>query len=54
MQKEETPPEILELIKKEKLADLMHGNERVKVVMPSLALLSQIVGLRFVFHQDID
>ena len=53
-QKEETPPKMLELIKKEKLADLMHGNDRVMVVMPSIALLSQILGLRFVFHQDMD
>ena len=54
-QREETPPKMLELIKKEKLVDdLMHGNDRVKVVMPSLALLSQIVGLRFLFHQDMD
>ena len=52
--KEENSPKILELIKREKLADLMHGNYRVKVVLPSLTVLSQLVGLRFVLHQDMD
>ena len=27
---------------------------KIRVIMPSLALLSQIVGLRFMFHQDMD
>ena len=53
-QKEETPLKMLELTKKEKLVDLIHGNDMVKVDMPSFAVLYHIVGLRVVFHQDMD
>ena len=47
-------PKKVELVAQEKVTPLMHGNDKVMVIMPSLALLSQIVGLRFMFHQDMD
>ena len=54
MPKEETPTKKLEVVSEEKLTPLMHGSDKIMVVMPSLALLSQIVGLHFIFHKDMD
>lgn len=53
-QEEEMTPQKVELVVQEKVTPLMHGYDKVMVIMPSLALLSQIVGLRFMFHQDMD
>ena len=53
-QKMEMTPKMVELVAQEKVAPLMHGYEKIMVIMPSLALLSQIVGLHFMFHQDMD
>ena len=47
-------PQKVELVVQEKVAPLIQGYDKVRVIMPSLALLSQIVGLRFMFHQDMD
>ena len=47
------PPKMLELVQEEKVQDSIRGYGNVKVFIPSLALLSQIVGLRFVFHHDM-
>ena len=47
-------PQKFELVVQEKVAPLLQGYDKVRVIMPSLALLSQIVGLRFMFHQDMD
>ena len=47
-------PQKVELVVQEKVAPLLQGYDKVRVIMPSLALLSQIVGLRFMFHQDMD
>ena len=52
--KEEISPKKLNVVSEEKLTPLMHGSDKIMVVMPSLALLSQIVGLRFMFHKDMD
>ena len=52
-QKENAPPKMLELVQEEKVQDSIRGYGNVKVFIPSLALLSQIVGLRFVFHHDM-
>ena len=38
--KEEIPPKKLEVVSEEKLTPLMHGSEKIMVVMPSFALLS--------------
>ena len=54
VEKLEMTPKKVELVVQEKVAPLMHGYDKVRVIMPSLALLSQIVGLRFMFHQDMD
>ena len=58
MQKEEQKLEIIpqkvELVAQEKVAPLIQGYNKIRVIIPSLALLSQIVGLRFMFHQDMD
>ena len=48
------PPRKVLLVSQEKVAPLIHGYDKVMVIMPLLALLSQIVGLRFMFHQDMD
>lgn len=53
-QKLEMTPQKVELVAQEKVAPLIQGYDKVRVIMPSLALLSQIVGLRFMFHQDMD
>ena len=45
---------MLELVKKEKLAYFMHGDERFMVSMPSLDVLFWIVGQSFVFEQNMD
>ena len=45
---------MLELVQEEKVQDSIRGYGKVKVFIPSLALLSQIVGLRFVFHHDME
>ena len=50
---ENAPPKMLELVQEEKVQDSIRGYGNVKVFIPSLALLSQIVGLRFVFHHDM-
>ena len=47
-------PKKVELVVQEKVAPLLQGYDKVRVIMPSLTLLSQIVGLRFMFHQDMD
>lgn len=51
---ENAPPKMLELVREEKVQDSIRGHGNVKVFIPSLALLSQIVGLRFVFHHDME
>ena len=38
----------------EKVTPLIQGHGKVRVIIPSLALISQIMGLRFMFHQDMD
>ena len=48
------PPRKVLLVSQEKVAPLIHGYDKVMVIMPLLALLSQIVGLHFLFHQDMD
>ena len=53
-QEEEITQKKVELVVQEKVAPLLQGYDKVRVIMPSLALLSQIVGLRFMFHQDMD
>ena len=50
---ENAPPKMLQVVQEEKVQDLIRGYGSVKVFIPSLALLSQIVGLRFVFHHDM-
>ena len=50
---ENAPPKMLQLVQEEKVQDLITDSGSVKVLIPSLALLSQIVGLRFVFHHDM-
>ena len=50
----EMTPKKVDLVAQEKVTPLMHGYDKVMVIMPSLALLSQIVGLRSIFHQDMD
>ena len=52
--KEEIPRKKLYVVSEGKLTPLMHGSEKIMVVMPSLALLSQIAGLRYMFHKDMD
>ena len=47
-------PRKVELVVQEKVTELIQGYDKVMVIMPSLTLLSQIVGLRFMFHQDMD
>ena len=54
VEKLEMTPQKVELVVQEKVAPLLQGYDKVRVIMPSLALLSQIVGLRFMFHQDMD
>ena len=49
-QKLKMAPQKVELVAQEKVAPLIQGYDKVRVIMPSLALLSQIVGLRFMFH----
>ena len=52
--KEEISPKKLEVVFEGKLTPLMHGSDKIMVVMPSLALLSQIGGLCFILHKDMD
>ena len=51
---EEIPPKKLNVVSEEKLTPWMHGSDKIMVVMPSLALLSHIMGLCFMFHKDMD
>ena len=50
---ENAPPKMLRLVQEEKVQHLITDYGSVKVCIPSLALLSQILGLCFVFHHDM-
>ena len=51
--RENAPPKMLEVVQEEKVQNLIPDSGSVLLLIPSLALLSQIVGLCFVFHHDM-